>query len=117
MNYKNIAPPALAGALAFVAGLSDRGAASKMNDSGDVPVLVALLIVALIFTWFRRDARDRGYGVTWGLNIGMALMTVIALPWYLVRSRRGFAARLKALCAMGALFILVMTCYRFGTGA
>jgi hypothetical protein len=117
MNYKKIAPPALAVAFALLAGLSDRGATSRMNDSGDVSVVVTLLIVALIFVWYRRDARDRGYRTTWGLSIGMVLMTVIALPWYLVRSRSEFMARLKALGAMGALFILVMTCYRFGTGA
>jgi hypothetical protein len=117
MNYKKIAPPALAGTLALLAGLSDRGTPSRMNDSGDISVLVTLLIVAIVFVWYRRDARDRGYGATWGLNIGMVLMTVIALPWYLVRSRRGFIPRLKALSAMGALFILVMACYRFGTGA
>ncbi|HLQ11606.1 MAG TPA: hypothetical protein VK130_00005 [Steroidobacteraceae bacterium] len=117
MDYRKYAPVALMCAIAAGVGLSDRGVVSELEDAGNITAIAAGLIVALIFYWYRRDARDRGYRTTWGLHTAMVVVTAIALPWYLVRSRAGVAGRSKALGALAALFVLVMACYRLGVGA
>ena len=109
-------PVALIGAVALAVGLADRGPVSQSEEAGVGSVLAALLVVALIFLWYRRDAQTKGYPTTWGLNAAMALLTVFALPWYLVRSRVGAWQRGKALAGMATLFVLVMACYRIGAG-
>jgi len=71
MTYGKTLPVVLAAVVGLGVGLSDRGADSKLGDSGTVTVLAAALIVALLFYWYRRDARERGYRATWGLNTAM----------------------------------------------
>src|SRR6266481_4572113 len=117
MDYRKYVPVALMSAIAVGVGLSDRGVISSVDDAGNVTTMAAVLIVALIFHWYRRDARDRGYRTTWRLHTAMLVMTAIALPWYLVRSRVSVGGRSKALGGLAALFILLMACYRLGVGA
>ncbi len=116
VHYKKYLPIAFMGILALGAGLSDRGPPSSMDGARDVAAVAAVLIVALIFRWYRRDALLRGFHITWGLHLGIVLLAVIALPWYLVRSRAGVGGRSRALAGLAASFVLVMACYRLGAG-
>ncbi len=48
-----------------------------------------------LFAWYRRGANERGYRRPLSLNIMMVVAAIIALPYYLFRSRglsRGIAA-------------------------
>lgn len=115
MNYRTTVPLTLAGVTALAAGLADRGGAPTA-DAGVGSVAAALFIVVLILHWYRHDAQSRGYRTTLTLNAAMALLTAVALPWYLVRSRAGIWMRGKALAGLAASFSLVMGCYSVGAG-
>jgi len=116
MDYRKSVPVALMGAIALGVGLSDRGVPATMGEAGGVTLVGTALIVALIYLWFRGDARGRGFSTSWGMNTSMVLVTTIALPWYLVRSRVGARARGKAMAGLAVTFILSMACYRVGAG-
>ena len=116
MKYSQAVSLTLMGVIAMAVGLADRGDAPKA-DAGAGTVVATLFIVALILHWYRRDAQARGYGTTWGMTTAMALLTVIALPWYLVRSRAGIPTRAKALTGLATSFFLVMGCYYVGAGS
>ncbi|MFL6602281.1 MAG: hypothetical protein ACJ8R9_13220 [Steroidobacteraceae bacterium] len=46
-----------------------------------------LVSVALIFVWYRIDAQERGFRRSAVLNTMVVALTVVALPYYLFRSR------------------------------
>ena len=53
------------------------------------------LFVFLIFAWYRLDSEKRGYPRTKWLNIAIVAIALLALPYYLIRSRgwkRGLVA-------------------------
>jgi hypothetical protein len=58
-------------------------------------IAFTLITVALIFLWYRFDAAEAGYRRTPWLNVGVIAVALLALPYYLFRSRgakRGFIA-------------------------
>jgi len=55
-----------------------------------------------VFVWYRLDAEERGYPRSPLLNVGVIAITVLALPYYLFRTRR-FPRGLYATVAFLAL--------------
>jgi hypothetical protein len=95
--------------LSIAAGaLSTHGGSS--GSLATVVLLQSAGSVALIVLWFLLDARERNYRASWGLRISMAALAVVALPYYLFRSR-GASGGLRALAASAALLILSMVGY------
>ena len=76
--------------------------------------LHALSSLALVFAWFWIDARDRAYRASILLRVAMLILTVVALPYYLIRSR-GFVGGLKALALSILVFAGTMMAYRVGS--
>ena len=67
----------------------------------------SLVFSALIFAWYLADTQQRGYTRTALLNIAIILVSVVAVPYYLLRSRpRG--QRLKAITRMLGVFVLLL---------
>jgi len=60
----------------------------------------ALVGMFLIFLWYRLDARQAGYRRSRGLDVGILLLALVALPYYFFRSR---GARRGALATLGFL--------------
>ena len=61
----------------------------------------------MIFAWYLADTQQRGYTRTALLNIAIILVSVVAVPYYLLRSRpRG--QRLKAITRMLGVFVLLL---------
>jgi hypothetical protein len=52
-------------------------------------MLISLAFSFYPFLWYCRDRDARGYPRSRWLNISMVAVTVVALPFYLVRSRAG----------------------------
>jgi hypothetical protein len=62
----------------------------------------------LIFTWYRRDSDERQYRRSRWLNIGIILLTPVAVPYYLLRSRpRGQKLRALLKCAGFAVLMVL----------
>src|SRR5437867_83989 len=76
--------------------------------------LHALASLALVFAWFWIDARDRAYRASVFLRVAMLILTVVALPYYLFRSR-GFVGGLKTLALSILVFAGTMMAYRVGS--
>lgn len=72
-----------------------------------------LLSLALVFLWFWRDARARGYKASVFLMLAMLVLTVVALPYYLFRSR-GLGAGIQALALSILVFAGTMVAYHVG---
>lgn len=113
MTFRKFLPPAVILLFALLVGICDRGTAHGEDAGSALTTVCSLLTVGLLFLWYRQDARERQYKTSWGLNAGMVLVTAIALPWYLVRSRKGIGVA-KALGGLVGLFVLTMCCYRLG---
>jgi hypothetical protein len=107
----------LAGSLpacVFLLGLLETDPDRLRDTDSLFSTCMAVLLVLLVFWWYRTDASDRGYRTSWGLNTAMVLLTAFALPWYLVRSRSGLQIPLALLCATG-LFVLCGLLYGLGS--
>lgn len=48
-----------------------------------------LMALGVIFAWYRRDAQQRGYRRSAGLNVMIVAVAIISVPYYLFRSRGG----------------------------
>lgn len=99
--------------LAFVAGALEYGTAAAHFDAGTASTIHLALSVVLIFVWFHLDSRQRGYQPTIPLKLSMVGLTVVALPYYLFRSRGGRGG-VKAIGAAVLTFIAAMVLYRLG---
>ena len=66
-----------------------------------------LLFAVFIFAWYYQDSAYRSYQRTPLLNIGVAALAVVAIPYYVVRSReRG--QKTKALLRLVGFFVLMV---------
>jgi hypothetical protein len=68
-------------------------------------VLATLMFSFLCFCWYRVDSEERMYRRTALLNVGIVMLAILAVPYYLVRSRpagqKGRALlRLAGFCAL-----------------
>lgn len=90
MNSRNIAFLSVFAAIAFFGGVVQQFALrtpSLLLQSG---IPVGLIALAMIFAWYRRDANERGYRRSLGLNVMMMATAIVTLPYYLFRTR-GFS--------------------------
>jgi hypothetical protein len=110
---KKYVPLALLLASCLVAGLVD-GRTGPGPEPNALATLGLVIPVLLVFCWYRLDAADQNYDTSWGLSLSMAAITVIAVPWYLFRSR-GAARGALAVGGMVVVFVAAMLCYRLGT--
>ena len=117
MNWKNLWPLVLIPFIAFLTGWAERATGVPVDATGEVTGVAAALIFTLLLLWCWRDARERQYRLSWGLCIAMVLVTTVAVPWYLVRSRHGVVHRVKAVLGLLGAFVLTMACYCLGAGA
>jgi hypothetical protein len=76
---------------------------------GALPLVAALGFEALaglsLFVWYRHDATERAFERSAPLGVAIALLWVLAVPWYLWRSRSG-AQKWRVL--LGALGVAVL---------
>jgi len=64
-----------------------------------------LVLGAILFSWYHFDSNDRSFSRSKWLNIGVIAIGVLAIPYYLVRSReKGY--RLKSLLNFVGMAIL-----------
>jgi hypothetical protein len=71
---------------------------------------LALSFSFLCFAWYRHDSDARHYARSRWLNTGMVVLTVLAMPYYLLRSRpRGQKLRAILKCAGFALLMVLAT--------
>jgi hypothetical protein len=105
---------ALLPATALVFGCLDYSPDGGPAAGSAVVVIHALLALAIVFVWFLRDAKARGFKVSIALKLLMPTVTFAALPYYLFRSR-GFAGGLKALVLALVGFVGTMIAYHVGT--
>ncbi|MBP8267135.1 MAG: hypothetical protein KAX47_11330 [Zoogloea sp.] len=47
----------------------------------------SLLAMGIVFAWYHFDSNARGYPRSRWLNISMVMVSLLALPYYLIRSR------------------------------
>ncbi|HZZ16834.1 MAG TPA: hypothetical protein VFE08_12830 [Candidatus Sulfotelmatobacter sp.] len=65
----------------------------------------ALLLSVATFIWFREDARQRSFRRSTILNVAFVGVTLIVLPYYLVKSR-GLTAGLTAIGGAVSIYFL-----------
>lgn len=71
---------------------------------------LALSFSFLCFAWYRQDSDARHYARSRWLNTGMVVLTVLAMPYYLLRSRPpGQKLRAILKCAGFALLMVLAT--------
>lgn len=101
-------------ALAFAIGASSAMAdARQANEPPAWTLLYNLGFGALTFAWVHFDALGRQYRPSLLLKLGVVLLAVVALPWYLVRSRQG-SARWIALARLAGFFVLLVAAATLG---
>jgi hypothetical protein len=84
-------------------------------ERGSVPLTVhAIVSLVVVYAWFWIDARRRSYKASVVLRAAMLVVTVVALPYYLFRSR-GFVGGMKGLASSVLVFALTMAAYRVGS--
>ncbi len=105
---------------ALLVGFTDRHPDQLLDADTLISTWIAALCVVLAFCWYWLDARERNYRRSWGMGIAMVLVTCIAMPVYLIRSRPGARSLLTIAKALG-VFVLCGLLYRLastiGTGA
>jgi hypothetical protein len=100
--------------LAFVFGCLEYGPAQG-PEAGSVTLTThAVLSLACVFAWFVSDARERGYRASIVLKIAMLALAIVALPYYLFRSR-GWTGGVKAMAMSALVFASTMVAYRLGS--
>jgi hypothetical protein len=106
---------ALLVAVTAVAGVVDARDMALHIQSGGWAVLSTLIFSYLSFYWYRLDREAYLYRGSRWLGIGIVMLAIVAVPYYLVRSRpagqkgrallrlAGFAVLLGAAGALGGL--------------
>jgi hypothetical protein len=88
--------------VAFASGLIHQ-IVTPLEVLSGIDLAFAALGFALVFLWYRRDAFARGFRRSALLNIMVVAATILAVPYYLFRTR-GFS---KGLMDTGMFFVLV----------
>jgi hypothetical protein len=101
---------------ALLVGVADRPPETLIDGDSLLSTFIAVVCVLLVFLWYRLDTNERCYRRTWGLGIAMLLLTVFALPWYMIRSRPG-AWGLVTLTKGIGVFILCGLVYQLSSNA
>jgi hypothetical protein len=94
--------------LAFAIGAST--AVADARQTGEPPVWTLLYNLgfgALTYAWVHFDSLRQGHRPSLLLRLGVVLLAAVALPWYLIRSRRG-SARWIALVRLAGFFALLV---------
>lgn len=113
MNLNKHVPLVLLPAVSAMAGWLEGGTAPG-SDAGFAASAYAIAAIALIFLWFKLDARERQLQPSRSLQAGMLLLAVIALPYYLFKSR---GLRKGSVATAGAMGMLVVAMVCHGTVA
>jgi hypothetical protein len=61
--------------------------AASLQEPGWLSLLLTVLTSFSLFYWYYRDSEERNYPRNPWLSIGMVALSVLALPYYLCRSR------------------------------
>ncbi len=102
--------------LALTIGASTAAVDARQVDEPPVWTLIYNLgFGALTFAWVHFDGLRRHYRPSLLLRLGVVLLAVVALPWYLVRSRRG-AQRWLSLLRLAGFFALLVGAASIGYG-
>jgi len=81
--------------------------AHYIRNPGWLHIISTAFINALIFSWYNFDSNNRSYPRSTLLNIAVVTLALVAIPYYLVRSREE-EQKLKAILKVigfGALSI------------
>ena len=66
-----------------------------------------LMFSLIIFTWYYHDSNQRSYQRSALLNIGVVTLAIVAIPYYLIRTReRG--QKSKAILHLAGFFVLII---------
>lgn len=92
-------------AVTLVAGVVDARDMALHIQSNGWAVLSTVLFSFLSFCWYRIDSEARRYRRSRWLNVGIVMLAIVAVPYYIVRSRpagqKGRALlRLAAFCVL-----------------
>ncbi len=90
-------------ALSLIQGLTATPVESQASKLLDLALLIATVVVG--YLWYREDARERRYRGSALMGGGVILLSIVAVPIYLYRSRPE-GARLKAILLFFGLVIL-----------
>jgi peptidoglycan/LPS O-acetylase OafA/YrhL len=74
---------------------------------------LTLCVSFLGFLWYRIDSDERRYPRSRWLNIGVIILTIVAVPYYLVRSRPA-GQKLRALLKCVGFALLMVLCAAVG---
>ena len=94
---------------ALLAGLSDPVFNAAGDDLAWFKMALSLFCAILVFTWYFLDTGEHAYRRTPLLNVMVVAVGIVAIPYYLLRSRgtqRGLRAIGLFLLALLAWFIL-----------
>lgn len=112
---------ALLVAATFVFGVVDARETESGIQAGGWGILCTVLFSFLSFYWYRLDSETHRYRRTPLLNVGIVMLAIVAVPYYLVRSRpagrrgrallglAGFCALLICAGVGGGIFYALMT--------
>jgi Flp pilus assembly protein TadB len=108
--HRRHARRALWALLALAAAIGTSSAIADARETVEPPLWTLaynLGFGALTFAWVHFDGRRRGYRPSLLLKLGVVLLAIVALPWYLLRSRRG-GERWLALARLAGFFALLV---------
>jgi drug/metabolite transporter (DMT)-like permease len=93
--------------LIFIVGAVDGTLAVHHHESGAWTIFSTILISATIFAWYYFDSHERAFRRSALLNVAVVALAVLAVPYYLIRSRES-GKRLGAfLCFLGAVILAI----------
>ena len=100
--------------LSLIFGCLEYGPARGPEAGSALLTTHSVLSLALVFAWFWSDARAHEYKASIVLKLAMLGVTIVALPYYLFRSR-GLAGGVRALGLSTLAFAGSMVAYHVGT--
>jgi hypothetical protein len=101
-------------ASSLIFGFLEYGPARGPAGGSTLLTLHVLLTIAIVCVWFWIDVRSRGYRASIVLKLAMPAITVVALPYYLFRSR-GLFGGVKALAWSTVVLAGTMIAYHLGS--